>query len=215
MSKKKITRLVVGPISTNCWLYPTGNNEVVIIDPGDEADKIIYTLKKMNLATNYILLTHGHFDHICGVPELALCTKPSKIAIHRLDANCLGPDSYQIHRENLKAVFGSSEFLDAYWSEMPSADILLEDGMQIGPFTVIHTPGHTPGSVSFWDKEEGVLFTGDTLFENGRGRTDLAGGNGEELLTSLEHLFKMDGDISVYPGHEGITTIGKERKRGL
>jgi len=218
--KKNITRLVVGPISTNCWIYRidsghSSNGEVAVIDPGDEADKIVFTLKKMNLAPKYILLTHGHFDHILGVSELSLCSGNPEIAIHRLDAEYLGPGAYQVHSESVKAVFGDASFLDVYWSEMPSAGTLLEEGSVIGPFTVLHLPGHTRGSAAFWDKEQNNLFTGDTLFANSYGRTDLPGGSEKDMQSSLKRLFDMNPDITVYPGHGGITTIGKERGQGI
>ena len=198
-------------MSTNCWIYPIGNNEAAIIDPGDEADKIIFTLKKLDIAPKYILLTHGHFDHIGAVAELSLCTGCPKIAIHRLDTNNLGPDAYDVHCNSVKSVFGDSSFLDAYWNDMPLADIQLEEGSVIGTLTTLHLPGHSPGSVAFWDKEQKVLFTGDTLFKNGYGRTDLPGGSEKDLITSLKRLFSMDPDTLVYPGHGGSTTIGQER----
>jgi glyoxylase-like metal-dependent hydrolase (beta-lactamase superfamily II) len=93
---------------------------------------------------------------------------------------------------------------------MPEADILLEEGSQIGAFTVLHLPGHTQGSAAFWDKEAGALFTGDTLFKNGYGRTDLPGSSKESLIKSIDRLFKMDPDTAVFPGHDGTTTIGLE-----
>ena len=211
MSKNKVTKLTVGPLATNCWIYPINNDDAVIIDPGDEADKIIFTLKKLDIAPKFILLTHGHFDHICAVPELSVL-KP-KIAIHSLDSGNLGPESYQIHRKSLESVFGDSSFLDAYWNEMPPADILLEEGSVIGPFTVFHLPGHSPGSAAFYDKEQKILFTGDTLFKNGYGRTDLIEGNEGQLFASLKRLFALDPDVAVYPGHGGTTTIGQEAAR--
>jgi len=88
---------------------------------------------------------------------------------------------------------------------------LLEEGSTIGPFTVLHVPGHTPGCAAFWDKEQKVLFTGDTLFQRGYGRTDLPGGNEKDLVKSLNRLFSMDPDIKVYPGHGESTTIGQEK----
>jgi len=203
--------LVVGPVSTNCWIYPIGDSQAAIIDPGDEADKIIFTLKNLNIAPKYILLTHGHFDHICGVPELALMGNP-QIAIHWQDAENLGPDCYPLHQKSVKACFGDAAFLDVYWHDMPSADILLDEGSVIGPFTVLHLPGHTPGSVAFWDKEQNILFTGDTLFAKGFGRIDLPGGNAANLFASLKRLFDMPPNIVVCPGHGKTTTIGQEKR---
>lgn len=109
---------------------------------------------------------------------------------------------------------GDSSFIDSFWPKdkqgMPGATRLLEEGETIGPFTVLHLPGHTRGSAAFWDKEAGVLFTGDTLFKSGYGRTDLPGGNEAELVASLRRLFAMDAGITVCPGHGGVTTIGSE-----
>jgi glyoxylase-like metal-dependent hydrolase (beta-lactamase superfamily II) len=94
----------------------------------------------------------------------------------------------------------------------PAADMLLNEGDTIGPFTVLHLPGHTPGSIALWDKKAQVMFTGDVLFCGGYGRTDLPGGNAKLLYASLMRLFNMNGNIQVYPGHDGITTIGQEAR---
>jgi glyoxylase-like metal-dependent hydrolase (beta-lactamase superfamily II) len=101
--------------------------------------------------------------------------------------------------------------VDSLWKPLPPAGRLLAGGDTIGPFTVIHTPGHTPGSVCFYDDEAGVLFSGDTLFRGGYGRTDLPGGSWSKLEQSLKLLLAMDGDITVCPGHGPATTIGTER----
>jgi len=219
MAKKNVTQLTVGPITTNCWIYQLDEKEAAIIDPGDEADVIISKLEKLSLAPKFILLTHGHFDHIAALPELAAAFKTRnpqtgdpKIAIHRLDAQYLGPEAQKAHSISIKAATGSSSFFGDFGSNLPPPDIILEEGTAVGPFTVIHLPGHTPGSCAFWDKEEGVLFTGDTLFESGYGRTDLPGGNEEQLIASLRRLFSMDANIEVYPGHGNATTIGRERE---
>jgi glyoxylase-like metal-dependent hydrolase (beta-lactamase superfamily II) len=95
---------------------------------------------------------------------------------------------------------------------MPSPTRLLAEGDTIGPFTVLHLPGHTPGSVGFFRESEGALFSGDTLFRDGSGRTDLPGGNSNHLEESLHRLMAMDADILVYPGHGEATTIGAERQ---
>lgn len=217
MPKKDIIHLVVGPIAANCWIYPLADNKAAIIDPGDEADKIISALKKRDLVPSYILLTHGHFDHIGAVPSLA-ASYNLQTAIHRLDSDYLGETAYAAHSISVKAALGDTSLIDTLWPNgkqgLPSADILLEEGTTIGPFTVLHLPGHSPGSAAFWDKDEGILFTGDTLFEGTYGRTDLPGGNEEEIFKSLRRLFAMDSGIGVYPGHGRTTTIGREAARG-
>jgi len=213
MTEKNIIKLVVGPIATNCWIYPIDEKSAAIIDPGDEADVIISALKKSNLSPQFILLTHGHFDHIAAVPYLAEAfPNEMQIAIHQLDSQYLGPDAYKAHSLSIKAAMGGSEFIDAFWHDLPSADCFLEEGGTIGPFTVLHLPGHTQGSVAFWDEKYGLLFSGDTLFKGGYGRTDLPGGNEQQLLASLNRLFIMDENIKVYPGHGNTTTIGKEKQ---
>jgi len=212
MTKKKITQLIVGPIETNCWIYPLSEREAAIIDPGDEAGRIISTLRKLSLIPRFILLTHGHFDHIAAVPQLAqsFAEVNPQIAIHRHDSEYLGPGAYASHSVSMKAAMGSTSFLDALWNDMPPPGRLLEEGDTIGPFTVLHLPGHTQGSAAFWDKEESALFSGDTLFEGTYGRTDLPGGNEAAIYASLRRLFAMDANINVYPGHGGMTTIGRE-----
>jgi glyoxylase-like metal-dependent hydrolase (beta-lactamase superfamily II) len=210
---KKITHLTVGALATNCWIYHLNETEAAIIDPGDEGRKIISVLEKNSLVPRYILLTHGHFDHIAALPELAAAFgNNAKIAVHRLDAQYLGVDAYKSHSVSVKAVMGDTSFIDNLWNDVPPPDLLLEEGGSVGPFTVLHLPGHTQGSVAFWDKEEGVLFTGDTLFRGDWGRTDLPGGNEEQILASLRRLLAMDANIKVYPGHEETTTIGAEAR---
>jgi len=212
MSDKKIIHLVVGPIATNCWIYSYGSAEAAIIDPGDEADEIIAALEKAALTPMYILLTHGHFDHICAVPQLKAKYPDVKIAIHSNDSEYLGKESRKIHEQSIKFAIGSASFMDFLSSDIPDADILLEEGAGIGPFTVLHVPGHTQGCAAFWDKENDVLFAGDTLFNRGIGRTDLPGGSNKQIMESLKRLFAMDADIMVFPGHGETTTIGQESK---
>jgi len=210
---EKIINLTVGPIATNCWIYTYGDKEAAIIDPGDEVDVIISALKKSSFIPKYILLTHGHFDHIGAVPQLvsAFNAKP-QIAIHNLDSMYLGPDAYKAHSISVRAAMGSTAFIDAFWNNMPMPDILLDEGSTIGPFTVLHLPGHTHGSTAFLDKEASNLFTGDTLFKNGYGRTDLPGGDTDQIFKSLQRLYNMDANIKVYPGHGDTTTIKQEAR---
>ena len=221
---QKIYNLTVGAIATNCWIYPLEGKpgSCAVIDPGEEADRIIAFLDQQKLVPAYILLTHGHFDHIAAVPAIAAEYRKRmgedaglQIAIHTEDAHYLGPSSFPVHTNSMRIAVGSTEYLDALWEEMPPADRLLAEGESIGSFTVLHLRGHSPGSIGLWDKGAGILFSGDTLFCGDYGRTDLPGGSEKELFASLRRLFAMDGGIQVCPGHGPATTIAAEAARGM
>ena len=221
--------LVVGDIRTNCWLYALDDEPAdteglhqprpcVVIDPGDEAMAIIAKLKKLNWVPRYIFLTHGHIDHLAGLPDLLAafekgvfddCPRP-QIGIHRLDARYLGKGSLALHRESYSAAGGDSAFIDAIWKALPDADLFFEEGDTAGPFRVLYLPGHSEGSAGFYDEKDGLLFSGDTLFRGTWGRTDLPGGNETQIYQSLRRLLAMNGGIAVYPGHGPATTIGEE-----
>ena len=221
---KKIDCITVGAIETNCWLYRIDGADAsgasapcAIIDPGDEAGRIVRRLKELNWTPRYVFLTHGHLDHIAALPDLIEAFKESsggentlpKIAIHRLDAHYLGKDSLAFHRESFIAAGGNPVFVDALWKPMPDADVLPEEAETIGPFRVLHVPGHTQGSIALYDENAGALFTGDTLFEGDWGRTDLPGGNEEQICISLKRLLAMNGKITVYPGHGPAAVMEK------
>lgn len=218
----------VGALATNCWLYPLpeafavpgqeSRQPCAVIDPGADADMIIARMEQFNLYPWGILLTHGHFDHLAAVPALVSHYKSSskltlEIAIHRGDASSLGPQAYQVHRDSFIAAAGNADYVDALWEALPGPTRLLAEGDVVGPFRVIHLPGHSPGSVGFYGEAEKILFSGDTLFNCGMGRTDLPGGNWEALRRSLKRLFALEENIKVYPGHGLDTAIGKERRR--
>lgn len=216
--------ITVGALATNCWLYPLpgaasdSRQPCAVIDPGADPDLIIAQMEKLKLYPQGILFTHGHFDHVAGLPGLAAYYDSAyklhpEIAIHKEDASSLGPKAYQIHRDSFIAAAGNAAYVDALWEPLPSPTRLLAEGDRIGPFKVLHLPGHSPGSVGFYDEAGKVLFSGDTLFNSGFGRTDLPGGDWETLMASLKRLFIMDGSIKVYPGHGLETTLEKERGR--
>jgi glyoxylase-like metal-dependent hydrolase (beta-lactamase superfamily II) len=223
---KKIDCITVGDIQTNCWLYSAEGRlsdednapqPCILIDPGDEAALIISRLKEINWTPRYIFLTHGHFDHLAALPglleafEKGVFGKNSpKIGIHRQDAHYLGKNALAVHRESFTAAGGNAAYVDSLWKPMPEADIFFAEEDIAGPFRVLHLPGHTPGSVAFYDEKANVLFSGDTLFKENRGRTDLPGGNERLIQQSLKRLLSMNKEIIVCPGHGPATTIGDE-----
>jgi glyoxylase-like metal-dependent hydrolase (beta-lactamase superfamily II) len=211
MQEKSLTHITVGDIATNCWIYPLNDGECALIDPGAEPDRIMARLKTLMRKPVYILLTHGHFDHIAALPRLAAAFAPV-IAIHREDAEYLGPGSFQVHCRSFTVAAGNAAYVEALWEDMPGPTVELADGDAIGPFRVIHLPGHTPGSVAYYDEGAKILFSGDTMFRGDYGRTDLPGGDHAKIMASLKRLFAMDKDIRVYPGHGPATTIGEEAR---
>lgn len=195
-------RLELGPIGTNCYILYEQNNGV-IVDPGGDSDEIIDTLTSLEVAPEAILLTHAHFDHIGAVEKIR---NYYQIPVYLHDAEWEWPETPTLN--------GSAYFPVGTVTAGP-ADHRLKEGellLQHFRFEVKHTPGHSPGSVSFINHENKLAISGDALFKQGIGRTDLAGGNMEELLASIEEkLFSLSGEFLVLPGHGPVTKIGDER----
>ena len=192
----KVKVLCVGPIGTNCYILEDEETGLAaVIDPGDEADKILKALREDGVTVEYILLTHGHYDHTTAVPDLHKALPQAKIYIHRADANGAG--------NQLFPLAGQVEGL-RYYDE--------GDELKLGTLTiqVLHTPGHSKGSVTL--KVADVLFCGDTLFAGSCGRTDFAGGSYAEIMDSLKRLGELEGDFYVCPGHDITSTLERERR---
>ena len=204
-----VKAMMVGEIQANCYIVAcdakdaseaTELKEGLIIDPGDDADVILEMVRKLGVKVKYIILTHGHLDHIAAVEKVRQATA-AKVLVHRLDADCLIDPS-----KNLSALFGQPVYGAA-------ADERLEDGQEIivGTLTlrVLHTPGHTPGGICLSFPH--AVFTGDTLFAGSIGRTDFPGGSLPELIDGIKtKLLTLDPTTKVYPGHGLSTTIGAE-----
>ncbi len=198
-----VEMLAVGPLATNCYIVGSGSGrEGMIIDPGGEAKRILKKVSDLKLDIKSIVLTHGHTDHVDALREVKEATG-ADIAAHTDDASTLEDRS-------LSALLGISP------QALPSPDRLLKDGdkIDIGDglrFMVLHTPGHTPGGICLLG--EGVVFSGDTLFNYGIGRADLPGGNPSQLMASINSkLMVLADETIVYPGHGPETTIGAERR---
>jgi glyoxylase-like metal-dependent hydrolase (beta-lactamase superfamily II) len=206
-----VNQLCVGELQTNCWIIPLPQSGCIVADPGGDGDLIIARLAKLLLRPRYIVITHAHFDHIAALPELAAAYPDAEIAIHRLEAAKIGSGGLELQSRDLAAVGLRSA--DVFKGPLPEAGLFLDEGDSLGPFTVFHLPGHSPGSIGLYREDEKILISGDTLFCAGVGRTDLPGGDWDQLNASLERLFKLDGDVRVYPGHGPATTIRREQAR--
>ena len=208
MEVYRIEQLVVGANATNCWIVVYDNGPAAdasrlcaLIDPGAEPDRIIAQLTMWALRPSHILLTHGHFDHILALPDLHSAYPEAPIAIHRDDMSYVGPNPPRLRGHNL----GIDRALPR------PGEGIRELGDKEGPFRVLSTPGHTPGSVVFLLEEQRIMFSGDTLFKGDCGRVDLPGGDQGKIEHSLTRILALDGDIRVLPGHGETTTIAAER----
>lgn len=207
MIAMKILQFQVGDIGTNCYLvYNESTHEGAIIDPGDEAERLLNQIAREQVELKYILLTHAHFDHILAVGEIKRQTG-AQVVVCREDEYLFAPDA------NL-GPFGAfgRQLKNRY--DFPGADIWAEEGttVEFGGMTAkfMHTPGHTLGSCVIQLNDD-ILFTGDTLFRHECGRTDLPGGSWPDMLKSLKRLHDLPGDFRVLPGHEGLSTLEEER----
>lgn len=200
-----LERLELGPFASNCYILGDESKakEAMIIDPGAEADRILQRLTGLGLTVKLIVLTHGHVDHIGALKEVQEATG-AEVVIHTADAPSLQREA------SSSTIFGFT------FPSPPPADRLLKEGetLTIGDaqFRVIHTPGHTPGGICLLG--DGIVFTGDTLFALSIGRTDLGGGNHQQLIDGIrEKLMSLPDGTIVYPGHGPQSTIGNERQQ--
>lgn len=195
----KIKSIQVGELATNCYiLIDEAEKKAAVIDPGAEADRILAELDKTDARVEYILLTHGHYDHIGAVARLHEALPQTKVYIHKADSRGTG-----FHVVPLADQVADLQYYDD------------GDTLTLGSLTihVIHTPGHTPGGVTL--RVGDVLFTGDTLFAGSMGRSDFPGGNTQQLFASLKKLAGLEGDYHVLPGHEMTTTLDRERQSNV
>lgn len=201
----KILKFPLGMVRANCYIvYNDSTNEALVIDPADNGAYINTKLRENNLTLKAVLLTHGHFDHVSAVQYLKN-TFNVKVYAHEEEEEILNDAS-----KNLSASMGGAPL-------SVTADILLKDNQKLEiigtTITVIHTPGHTVGGVCYYFETEKLLFSGDTLFRDSIGRSDFPTGSMSVLVRSIkEKLITLGDDVVVYPGHEGETTISRERK---
>ena len=199
-----IATLPVGIIQTNCYIVGCPETkECAIIDPGGHAERILAEVERQGLSVKYVLNTHAHFDHTDANGAMIRATGAT-LALHPLDLPLL------------KAAGGAAVFgMQAEPSPLPDLELQDGDDLEVGTlrFKVLHTPGHTPGHVCFYEETEGALFDGDVLFYRSIGRTDLPGGNFQQMMNSIQGvLFALPEETVVYSGHGPATAIGDEKR---
>jgi glyoxylase-like metal-dependent hydrolase (beta-lactamase superfamily II) len=202
-SKIQVETLIVGQLFSNCYIVWDDNvKQGVVIDPGDDADVILKKVEELNIKINYILATHGHFDHVGAVAPLRRELKVEFLA-HKDDFFFIEDGEKSASRWGVNI------------EQPPQPDRFIIDGDKIKfgnyELEVIHTPGHSPGGVCFlYDR---IVFGGDTLFQGSIGRTDFRKGSFEDLSKSIKNrLYTLPDDTIVYTGHGPITTIGDEKR---
>ena len=205
-SKLSVEQIVVGPLDSNCYIVWDDNvKQGVIIDPGEDADEILRRIKELDIKIKYILATHGHFDHVGAVAPLKRVLNAEFLA-HKGDFFFLEDG------ENAARRWGFTI------EQPPKPDRFIDDGdtVDVGDskLEVMHTPGHSPGGISFlYDR---MVFGGDTLFQRSIGRTDFRLGSFDDLQKSIRtRLYTLPDDTVVFTGHGPATTIGDEKKHNL
>jgi hydroxyacylglutathione hydrolase len=199
-----IVTLPVGMIQTNCYVVGCEETkEGVVIDPGGHPERILAEVERHELSIVYVLNTHAHFDHTDANGALVRVTGAS-LGLHPQDTTLLQSS-------------GGAALFGMHADPSPAPDLELHDGdeLKVGKlrFQVLHTPGHTPGHVCFYEPAEGAVFDGDVLFYRGIGRTDLPGGSWQQLMDSIQRvLFTLPDETVVYSGHGPATTIGEEKR---
>lgn len=200
-----IKNIVVGPLEVNCFIIvDEETKQAVVIDPGDEPDRILAIIKENNLKVSCIICTHAHFDHVGAVADIKKETG-ARVAIHR--------DELEIYQ--------GAKDQAAFWGyeldPLPAPDMFVREGdkLEIGnlKFEILHTPGHSPGGICLYG--ERILVTGDTLFAGSVGRTDFYGGDMNELKKSFVRLMSLPPETKVLTGHGPSSTIGREKAENL
>jgi glyoxylase-like metal-dependent hydrolase (beta-lactamase superfamily II) len=205
MAELNIVTLEVGALSTCCYLiHREGKSECAVIDPGGDGDMIAAEIAERKLELKYIIATHSHFDHVAGIEELHKKLPDAKIVCHKTCGQRM-----QSPQHNMGFMIGTTVRPPAPDLEVIEGDSIEFDGVKL---ECLFVPGHAPGHMVFYSKEDNALFGGDVLFNGSMGRTDFEGCSFEDLIKGIkEKLLTLPAETKVYPGHGPSTSIGKEK----
>lgn len=215
---KFIHTFITGLLEANTYIVELDGKNALIVDAGGNEDEIISFLNERHLVPQAVVLTHGHFDHIAALSGLKKSFPNIKTMIHSEDAFLIGANALE-NQCRMFAGSGLEPYIEQCVKKAPEADVKLKHNDNLytdstnfeGGFTVIHTPGHSQGSICLYNKALGILFSGDTLFKSSWGRTDFEGGNENLLMQSLKTLLSLPAETVVFPGHGNHTVIGSEQ----
>lgn len=201
----KYEKLSVGPLETNCYILYSDEKECIVVDPGFDYEEIEGVLKRLGKVPKFALITHTHFDHIGALRDLKDVYKDMKILLHPLERDMLTNQS------------GFAKFFGIKIKDAPPANGVIDEGdvisLGVERLEVIYTPGHSPGSISFLNREDGFIIVGDLLFKGSIGRTDFPGGSFEEIERSIKKkVYILPDEFDVLPGHGEITKVGIEKR---
>lgn len=200
-----LEQLTVGPLQTNTYIIgDEDTGKAIVVDPGDEPDRIIDLIREKHLSVEQVVCTHAHFDHIGAVGDIRRETG-AKILLHRNDLETYGTAKDQA------LIWGCSV------DDLPQPDGFVEEGDEIQAgnlsFRVLHTPGHSPGGICLYGEQ--VLLSGDTIFQGSVGRTDFPGGSIEDLKKSFRRILDLPDETAILSGHGPGTTVGREKKENF